>query len=61
MKSFRPDKLNSITNRSDSNKSESKRNEITIHKFVNKLVCYDKKGLNIIDIFVSSICKLPEG
>lgn len=35
--------------------------DITKHTYVNKLICYDCHGLNIIDVTLNSIRKLRDG
>ena len=71
LKRFSPDKLN--TNRSNYSAKETNHvgektrrineseKDTTKHTYVNKLVCYDCHGLNIIDVDLTSIRKIKEG
>ena len=64
VKMFAPEKIN--TNRSNISNQESlpskrKKGDVTRHKYLNKLVCYDSQGITIIDVEMTSVKKLRDG
>jgi len=63
LKSFRPDKLitSNRTDISGNGQEATKSIEVTTHKYINKLVCYDSEELTTIDIVVYSLRKIAEG